>query len=135
LETDPKLFVKQVEDFMKQVHEKYRHLKMNLAMSKDLKLRYAEGIKELYQKSVDSNPKDRYNIFGFQSEVAGLASHAGSNRIWCTPKGNALYVRRTAKEMNFPKPYADDRHVKMMMDFWMGYGYILPELLYVNDQN
>jgi hypothetical protein len=134
MDTDPKIFVAQIEDFMKQLPEKYRHKPMELTMSKDLAQRYADGVKELYQKGVDSDPKARYNIFGFPTKVKGVASHAGSNRIWCTPKGNGKYVKRRANEMKYPKPYGDDRYVKTMSDFWLGYGYILPELLFMNDQ-
>jgi hypothetical protein len=133
--TDPLTFCNQIEAWVKLIPEKYRYRPMKLVMSKELRDRYAQGRMEKYQKGVIDNPNPVYTIFGSSIVVVGVASMAGSNGWWCTPEGNAVKLQRRPKDIDFPKPYSQDRFVKMMLDFWVALNYLVPEIVFINDQN
>lgn len=134
LETDPKLFVDQVEDFCKQINVRYRMKNMKLAMSEDRAELYQEGYDIKYNVNYNqaaNNGKVRYKNI----EVVGLPSHEGSNKIWCTPPENAIMMQKKTMNQDKVMLESEDRKVKIWTDFWMGIGYIFPELIFTNDQD
>lgn len=134
LETDPKLFVDQVEDFAKQIAIRYRNQSMTLAMSEDHAELYAEGFDTKYNvnyRQDAQNKRVRYKNI----EVMGLPSHNGSNKIWTTPKANAILMKKKSVNEGRVELESEDRRVKMWTDFWLGIGFTLPELVFTNDQD
>lgn len=134
LETDAKLFVAQVEDWAKQINVRYRMRNMPVSMSEDNFELFREGYDLTYNvnyRQDTNNTKIRYKNL----EVMGLPSMVGSNKLIATPKENAILLKKRSINENRVQLESEDRRVKMWTDFWIGIGYILPEVVFTNDQD
>ena len=130
----PETWVGQVETFVEGIDKRYWMTPMNIAMSQDLELRYKKGMEIKY----NTNYKQENDIAGvknFPHKVIGLPSMVGDDKIWCTPKGNAILgVKRPALAKQF-RIEGVDRLVKMYTDGFKGVGFVLPEIVFTNDQD
>jgi hypothetical protein len=63
-------------------------------------------------------------------EVKGLASMAGSNVLWATPKANMVHL--TKKDINKNKVNIEEskRQVFLMTDWWEGIGFGINEIVW-----
>lgn len=128
----PETFVGQIEAFADQINTKYWGVKMQLAMNETRTRQFFRGYQAKYGK--DTNYKDGKGEVPFTNlTVAGLPSMAGSDGIFCTPKPNAIKLLKKTENMNNFAIENVDRQVKMYSDWWTGIGFIIPEIVFIND--
>lgn len=126
-------WVGQVESFADSINTKYWGVKMQLAMSEMNARKFARGYQEKYGK--DTNYKDGKGEVPFTNlTVIGLPSMGTSNRIWCTPKSNAVRLMKKTENMDNMNIENVDRQVKLYTDWWDGVGFIIPEVVFCNEQ-
>jgi hypothetical protein len=142
LQTDPDLFVEQVEDFVASIPPTLRRTVNKLFMDPDLLLRYRQGYQEKYGTSVNFDANERFgsntvrNHQGIQ--IVGVDEMEGSSRIWGTSEGNFVKVYDAAEARtettNEIKIESVDRKIKIFSDFELGLGLADPRLLFCNEQ-
>lgn len=137
---DDKEFVDYVEDFADQIDKKYWSLPMEVVLSQSLARKYARGYRTKYSKDVDFTAAGGVRVLLTNLTLKPLASmnlqndDTACNRIFCTPKNNMVLLKKKTVNMNLVDIQAFDRDVKVMTDFWLGQGFILPEIVFCNDQ-
>ena len=132
---DPKLWAQQLENFVKGLPEKYWNRPLTLNMSPRLALRNRDGRKALYNMYY-AQETDLNRIGGFENiTIKPRTSMIGSNKIWMTPKENAVLGVRGFSNKNVVELESIDRKVKIWTDWWMGAGFIMDELIWTNDQD
>lgn len=67
--------------------------------------------------------------------IQGLISHAGSNKIWSTPKANRAYCSKNGSQENVFDLQKDGRNVNALTDFWKGIGFWVDEYVITNDDD
>jgi hypothetical protein len=134
LSTDPVTFVGQIEAFCAVVDERYRFEKMNLVMNKTLAARFKTGNRLKYNMSY-SQVDDLITVVDYNKTVVGVSSHKTSAKIWMTPKINAICGRKGKKNEKAVNIEGLDRLVKIYSDWFKGVGFIIPELVFTNDQD
>jgi hypothetical protein len=127
-------FTAQIEEFAKDaIPIQYRNQPLMIAMAPELEMLYKEGKREIYNMSY-AQEADLTTIADLPMiKVVGAPSMIGSKKIWCTPKKNAIVgYKRAAK----PQLTAEsvDRQIKIFGDFYKGVGFVIPELIWTNDQ-
>ena len=136
LATDPALFVQQVEAFMEALPELYQQKPMLLAMDPAKMRLFLRGM-DLHYNSNYMKQADMELIRFTQTRIVGLPSMAGSEKIICTPAGNAVSFTKMGDRKgrfhvtNGPNP----REVQIYTDWYQGYGFVVPELIFTNDQD
>ncbi len=135
-ETDPVSFVEQIEDFIDSIDVLYRNRNMDLCMSQDLERRFVRGYEAKYgvkfiQIGGDANPiRPKFS----NMTIVGLPSMAGDNKWFATPKSNLIQIRKKSINMNRFMLEQVDRKLKVFTDFWKGLGFLIPEIVFTNDQ-
>lgn len=130
--TDPKLWLAQVEDFAGAIDERYWAQQMTVLMSPQLFRRYQFGYLEKYGQN--SNFAGNVStIANSNLMVAGVPSMIGSNRIWATPKSNFLHLMKK-ENSSLVRIENVDRLVKVYTDFYKGVGFAVPEAVFITDQ-
>ncbi|NID13764.1 hypothetical protein [Fibrivirga algicola] len=131
--SDPILLVKYFEDFADQIDKRYWKRGMIVACNETIERRYLRAKEKVYGKNTRGDAKIDNSIENTNLYVKGYAGLVNSNRIWCTPKENAIMLKkRTQNEQQFDmQPF--NREVKLLSDFWRGVGFILPELVFRSD--
>ncbi|WP_273210769.1 hypothetical protein [Runella zeae] len=140
--SDDELLVEYIEDFVDQISKNYWRRDMTVYLSETLERRYLRGHRKVYGKDTNSVVgKGGTNKIEFTSQsIKGLPSmnmknnSAACNRIFCTPKENAVMMMSEANPFRKLDIQAVDRVVKLLTDWWMGVGFILPEVVFCNDQ-
>ncbi|MBO0951073.1 hypothetical protein [Fibrella forsythiae] len=132
--TDNALLVKYFEDFADQLDKRYWKLPMTIVCSETLERRYLRGKRDKYGKDTRGDASIDNTIENTSLIVKGYASMGSSTRIWCTPKDNAIMLKkRTQNEKAFDmQPF--EREVKLLSDFWRGLGFVIPGLVFRSDQ-
>lgn len=131
---DAETWVGQVEAFVRAIDKRYWMTPMDICMSQELELRFKDGMEVKYNTQYKQE-NDIAKVKNFPHRVVGLPSHVGANKIWCTPKGNAILgVKRPALAKAF-KIESVDRLVKVFTDGFKGVGFVLPEIVFTNDQD
>lgn len=126
-------WVGQVETFADAINTKYWGVKMQLAMSEMNARKFHRGYQTTYGK--DTNYKDGKGEVPFTNlTIIGLPSMGASNRIWCTPKGNSVRLMKKTENMDNMNIENVDRQVKLYTDWWTGVGFIIPEVVFCNEQ-
>ncbi|WP_187261306.1 hypothetical protein [Pontibacter beigongshangensis] len=133
-DADNKIWVDQVESFVDRINDRYQHIPMQLAMSPALERRFQKGYRAVYGKDTDYKGSNG-NVDFSNISIIGLPSMAGENKIWCTPKGNAIHLGKKTQNANTVQIESVDRLVKMFSDWWRGVGFLIPEVVFTNDQN
>ena len=132
LATDPSAFVDQMEHWADGIHKAYWSIPMMLCLSETLERRFARGMERKYFKntvgSVQPNQINNTNI-----TLMGAPSHQNTEKFWCTPKGNAVMLRKRLQNQTAPMVESLDRLLKIFTDFSMGIGFIIPEIVFTND--
>jgi hypothetical protein len=138
--TDDKLLVDYVEDFGDQIDKKYWSLPMDVGLSQSLTRRYARGYRTKYGKDIDFNAANGVRVQLTNLTLKPLPSMdlkndgTACNRIFCTPKNNMVLLKKKTMNLEATDIQAVDRDVKVMTDFWLGAGFILPEIVFCTDQ-
>jgi hypothetical protein len=132
--TTPKDFVTQVENFIKSIPERYRYnYSMELNMSRTLRDKFKQGMRDKYNVQYQQ-VEQLLRVIDFENvTVAGRASMIAKNRIWMTPKFNLLLPVKGFSNKNGFDLQKVDRKVKLLTDWWMGAGFVQPELIFSNE--
>jgi putative N-acetylmannosamine-6-phosphate epimerase len=132
--TDPVLFVEYMETFYKSIPELHRNVLDGFSMSTTLRDRFKEGMRKKYNSNY-AQVGSLVTIIDSSVQVGGYASHAGSDMIWTTIKGNkALGVKKPQNETVF-KIEESKREVVAMTDFYKGLGFWYYPYVYHNDRD
>jgi hypothetical protein len=131
---DPETWCEQVEGFAKGLPELYSSIKMPINMSRALAQRYREGRRIKYNTNY-AQVSDAMAVQDFENlTVTGRASQAASTKIWCTPKGNAIFAIKGGSNKSLLRLETQKREVAAFTDWWMGLGFIDDGLVWTNDQ-
>lgn len=127
-------FVTQIEDFVKSIPEKYRYNEsLELNLNRTNRDKFKQGMRDKYNINYNQT-NNLLQLMDFENiTVAGRASMMGKNRIWATPKSNlGTFVKgfENAKAFDLQK---FDRQVKFLTDWWIGTGFIQPEMVFANE--
>lgn len=133
--SDPVDFVTQVETFCKGIPEKYWGETIVFNMSKLLQLRYREGKKKKYNMYYAQETELDSIVFFPNYSIAGRYSMNGEDKIWGTPKYNAWAPVKGYSNKNAFQLEKVDRKVKIYTDWYMGLGFVMPDLIFTNDRN
>lgn len=127
-------FLGQVESFAESIDLRYRSLPINIVMSEANALKYKKAKRAAYNTSY-AQESDLMTIANFPNmKVVGLTCMDSSSRIWATPKDNAIVSVKKGSNQNVVNVQPVDRQVKIFTDFWKGYGFWIPGLVWTNDQ-
>jgi hypothetical protein len=126
-------FVEYVEDFADQIDDKYWNQSMELNMSTTLVRRYRRGLRKVYGKDTVDNELTN-KVKETNLVIVGRDSMLGKNRIFCTPKDNAIVLKKKTENQKRFDVQAFERQVKLLTDWYYGVGFILPELIFCTDQ-
>lgn len=135
--TDPVTWCGQVEAFMASIPEVYWRTGLDINMSNQLALRYIRGRRIKYNTYYDQNPAgSKTKVEDFDNvQVVPQFSHTGADKIWATPKLNALLGFMGSGNMSTVQIEKVDRQVKLYTDFWIGVGFIDDGVVFTNDQD
>lgn len=134
-DSSPTTFAGQIESFCKAIPELYWHTPMGIQMSRALALRYKEGRRIKYNSNY-AQVSDQMAVQDFeQMQVNGRGSLTGVNKIWATPKSNAIMAFKGGSNRSIVEVEKVDRLVKVYTDFWIGIGFINDALLFTNNQD
>ena len=132
---DNVLWAGQVETFCKSVPELYWDKPMALNMSRGLALRYKQGRRTKYNSNY-AQVNEAMAVQDFENNiVTGRGSMTGANKIWMTPKQNAILAFKGGSNQNIVEVEKVDRQVKVYTDFWIGAGFIDDSLIWTNNQD
>lgn len=133
-DADPATFVTQVETFVKAIPQRYRKQKMSLIMNDDLHVRFQEGMIAKYNMNYNQADLDLVRLYK-NITVVGTEVLGNSAKIWCTPKENQYCIWKHGKKQGTYGIESEDRKVKIWNDFRKGYGFVIPQIVYTNDQD
>ncbi len=133
-ETDPSLFVSQIEDWFYQIPELVRSELDAIPMNQTLAQRFRTGMRERYNMNYEQ-AKDKAVIIDTSVRIVGVRSHEGSNMWWATPKWNRAICLKNPENENGMGMESEDRKVKAWTDFHKGVGFFIPQYGYCNDQD
>lgn len=132
--TSDEEFVEYLEAFHKDINPLYRNGTMMLCMSEDLELKYKRGYRAKYLKGTEKSEDSRTKIIDTNITIHALPSMVGSSRIFCTPKENAVLLKKKTQNQKAVDIQLVKREVAFMTDWWMGLGFVIPEIVFCNDQ-
>ncbi|RYC69764.1 hypothetical protein [Spirosoma sordidisoli] len=121
------------EDFSDLINKKYWKKPMQLNVNEELERQYQRGLLEKYGKNYVMNEQNLTVKFS-NLTLKGLPSMEGSDRIFCSPKDNCVSLNKKTQNQAVFDIQSFDREVKLLSDWWKGVGFILPELVFCNDQ-
>ncbi|MEH0153733.1 hypothetical protein V6R21_06265 [Limibacter armeniacum] len=135
--TDPVAFVDQIEAFVDAIPQEYRDKPMELVMSKDLAKRYARGYRAKYMTGVVVGGESRLEVVDTNITIVGVPSMIGSEKWFCTLKWNLKKIMRNKGNFNSPQVTKGEnpRGVQIYSDWWMSIGFLIPEIVFTNDQD
>jgi hypothetical protein len=134
LSTDPLTLVDQIESFVDKIAKAYWRIPMTLGVSEEVQRRFLRGQERKYGKNTGGGELGE-KVNKTNITVLGAPSMDDSNKIWCTPKPNAILLKkRTSNEGKFEVENVD-RQLKVYSDWSKGAGFIIPEIVFSNDQD
>lgn len=132
--TNPEAVVDQMEAFADGIDKRYWSIPMILGCSEAIERAFNRGQERKYGKNTKGgelgNKINETNI-----TLLGLPSHNATQKIWCTPKANAIMLRKKLANQTQIQVENIDRLLKFFTDFWMGIGFIIPEIVFTNDRD
>lgn len=127
-------FVTQVELFARSIPEKFRYMPMEINMSRSLRDKFKRGMRIKYRTNYDPADIKNYRVADAENlTVVGRPSMMGKDRIWCTPKYNALFGVKGFENANGFKVEGAKRKVAIFTEWWAGLGFVNYDLVYVSD--
>lgn len=134
LSTDPATFVGQIEAFLEAIPERYWTTPQELNMSRSKALLFRKGMRAKYNANYELTDSIS-DMLDFPVRVTGRGSMIGANKIWMTPKQNAKRGIKWGANANMFEIEKEDRNVKIYTDWWEGVGYVIPGIVFTNDQD
>jgi hypothetical protein len=135
---NPSLWVGQVEDFVEAINNAYYGVPMELNMSYVLFNRFVKGMRALYANNTDFTGIDKMGLMIKDNPfitVKPRHSMLGSDKIWMTPKANLKILQKRTMGIDNVNVESQKRVVNIMMDFWKGMGFLIPEIVFTNDRD
>jgi hypothetical protein len=130
---DPKDFVTQIEGFVKEVPKRYWNKPMVINMNPDNEVKFIEGMQQKYNVNY-AQITDVIRVRNFSNfSIKGRMSMDGSDKIWATPKENAVFAVKGFSNANGFEIEKVDRTVKIWTDFHIGWGFLQKDLVFTND--
>lgn len=129
-------FVTQVENFIRSIPERYRYnYAMELNMSRTLRDKFKQGMRDKYNVNYQQT-EQLLRVMDFENvTVVGRASMMGKNRYWMTTKENLLFPVKGFSNSNGFDLQKRGRVLDMITDWWMGVGFVQPELIFTSNQD
>lgn len=129
----PTAFVTAIEEFIKEIPEKYRYnYQLDLNMNRTFRDKFRQGMQDKYNVNYQMT-EQLLRVMHFENVmIKGRASMIGKERIWTTPKFNLLMPVKGFSNRNGFDVQKFDRKVKFLTDFWAGVGFVQPQLLFMN---
>jgi hypothetical protein len=140
--TDDKDVVTYFEEFHKMLDRTYRNQPMTVFTPEDTELAFLRGYGEKYGLRTTATVAEETSLKVKHTNllVKGIPSlnfkadgTTPNDRFFCTPKANAIMLQKKSENMGKFDIQAFERVVKLLTDWWMGVGFIFPELVFVND--
>ncbi len=134
-ETSPEDFVTQFEEWVSQIDELYWKETLVFNMSKKMELLFRKGMRKKYNMFyAQMGDPELAKIADFTNwSVKGRFSHGNSKKVWATPRWNAIAPVKGYENKNVFELEKVDRKVKSYTDWWMGFGFLLDDLIFTND--
>lgn len=126
-------FYQYVRDFTDRINYKYWVQPMEVMMNPQLYRRYIRGYHAAERLS-NNYDGVRFTIPGTLVTVSAQPSMIGRNRLVATPKANLVCKEKGRAAVSNWQIENVDRTIKIYTDYWRGYGFILPEAVFVSDQ-
>lgn len=135
--TDPVLFVNYIESFYWAIPEKFRTYIKFIAVSEDHATRFKIGMRTKYNASYDqTNGENAMIIDSNGVEIIGTAAQNSSSLIWASPRMNNIgFIKNTSNKTVFDLGVKDIYEIQMATDWYEGYNFINPGLIWHNDQD
>lgn len=135
-------YVDYLEAFHDGIAQAYRNIPMNVYQNEDLVLKYKRGYNKKYGKDVNTidNESGVVKVKFTNLSLVGIPSMnkrstgAVCNRIFATPKENAILLMKKSNNMGNFDLQAFERMVKLLTDWYMGVGFVIPQIVFTNDQ-
>ncbi len=129
----PTQMVTAIEDFIREIPEKYRHeYALELNMNRTFRDKFKQGMRDKYNVNY-LQTEQLLRVMDFENvSIVGRASMIGKERIWTTPKFNLLNPIKGFSNKDGFDVQKLDRKVKFLTDFWFGLGFVQPEILFMN---
>lgn len=127
-------FVTQIENFVKSIPEMYRHDQvLELNMNRTNRDKFKQGMRDKYNINYQQT-NQLLQVMDFENiSIAGRASMMGKDKVWATPKDNlGTFVKGFSNKEAFDLQKFD-RYVKFLSDWWIGTGFIQPEMIFANE--
>jgi hypothetical protein len=141
-ETDPKLFVVQVNDWIQAAIGRLNRRRLEtVRLNETLFDRYTEGMEQLYNVNYPRLNEERLSevrLNGRSSGImlAGLPSMGDNERIWSTVQGNSVKRTRFANVAQTVRVWeTTPRIVQGFTEYELGYGFFVNELVFCNELN
>ena len=131
--TNPEALVEQFEAFVDGIHKDYWNIPMMLGCSETVARQFLRGQERKYGKNTGGGALG-LTVNNTNITLQPLPSHRNTQKIWCTPKGNAVMLRKRIQNQSKVQIENVDRLLKFFTDFSMGLGFIIPEIVFTNDQ-
>ncbi|MDB5268047.1 MAG: hypothetical protein JWP58_1087 [Hymenobacter sp.] len=130
--TDPLSVTEQMEAFADGIHKDYWNIPMMLGCSESIARAFLRGQEKKYGRNTGGGALG-LTINNTNITLQALTSHRTTNKIWCTPKANAVQLRKRMQNQTKIQVENIDRLLKFFTDFSMGIGFIIPEIVFTND--
>lgn len=135
LETDPSLFVKQVEEFRKSIPPKYRNLIKWISMDLEKEELFKQGMDELYNVNY-ARVDDIAKIKNTNVMVIGSEAQTGSDNLWTTPSFNTIgFIKQPENLGVFDIATKDIYDVQIATDWYEAQGVLNSLWVWSNDQD
>lgn len=132
--TNPDALVTQFEAFADGIHKDYWNIPMMLGCSETVARAFLRGQERKYGENTGGGALG-LTINNTNITLRGLPSHRNTEKIWCTPKGNAIMLRKRIQNQTAVQVESADRLLKFFTDFSMGIGFPIPEIVFTNDRD
>lgn len=129
--SDKEEFVAYMELFAKGIQNLDRKEEMIVAMSIANETKFKEGMTAVYNMNYSQAEVTKIKHFE-NLTVKGYSAVGDSDKVWCTPKGNAIKPVNPGGSalVQFEQ---EDRRLKVFGDHLLGYGWIWHDRVYTND--
>jgi hypothetical protein len=139
--TDDADVVAYFEEFHKMLDKAYRNQAMTIYTPEDVELAFLRGYGDKYGLRTTTTASEEISLKVKHTNltVKGLpslnfkANGSANDRFFCTPKANAIMLQKKIENKGKFDIQAFERVVKLLTDWWMGVGFIIPEIVFVND--
>jgi hypothetical protein len=130
--TDAVEFVDYIERYAKNIPKHIRRICKPIAMEQDKYDLFIAGNGLKYNQGWNQQ-SELEKVRNTGMSIVGLASMAGSDKIWTTIEGNAVMGFKKSSNEKVFQIQESKRQVVVMTDFWKGPGFWMPEHIYTND--